>query len=387
VTDYAELHRRLWQAVQEQDGKIGRDTAAFVRRLVEKLQSDGYQITLEVEAELSAYLGQIDGWVRGGIETAANTMISGAAIGSSMRNETVARLATEAFFRQWQDGKRLSERLWDLKTETRRGFGQILAEGAQTGQASGGLIYDLQRQIEMQGARFRLDHKSLNDWATRLAATGKDLLKNPAARARWEKALGKVEAHVDTLRATGTRHAAQAVLKKIRAAVEQGKAEAIDEAVKWWMYDKQLYYLKRIVRTEMADAGHQAVLAATRDDQDIVGYWWRLSSGHPEADICDYYAGIELGLGKGVWPKDQAPQHKAHPHCMCLIIPRVTPRREKGAANYPDLLRSLTPEKRSEIMPRWAQSALDDGVKIEQLMRSDGMGLITKNEAESAKII
>jgi hypothetical protein len=58
---------------------------------------------------------------------------------------------------------------------------------------------------------------------------------------------------------------------------------------------------------------HNAVIDSTHDDSTIIGYQWRLSGSHKIFDICDYYANIDMGLGKGVWTKDAVPRHKAHP--------------------------------------------------------------------------
>ena len=44
---------------------------------------------------------------------------------------------------------------------------------------------------------------------------------------------------------------------------------------------------------------------------------WRLSGKHPKLDICDYHARVDAwGLVPGIYPKAQAPQPPAHPHCL-----------------------------------------------------------------------
>ena len=41
-------------------------------------------------------------------------------------------------------------------------------------------------------------------------------------------------------------------------------------------------------------------------------------------DICDYHANVDAyGLGRGVYPKAAAPQPPFHPHCLCLLSPRI----------------------------------------------------------------
>jgi hypothetical protein len=131
----------------------------------------------------------------------------------------------------------------------------------------------------------------------------------------------------------------------------------------------------------MATAAHRAVISSTESDDSIIGYQWRLSASHPATDICDYYANIEMGLGKGVWTKEAVPHHKAHPHCMCLLIPRVTPIAQKGSKNYAEFIANTTPERRNQLLPKWASEAVDNGIDMKKLINSDGQGLISKKEA------
>jgi len=71
----------------------------------------------------------------------------------------------------------------------------------------------------------------------------------------------------------------------------------------------------------------KATVELTKDEEEIVGYQWRLSRSHPRADICDVYASVDYGLGRGVHPKGKLPRLPAHPHCMCYLVPIV---RRKG---------------------------------------------------------
>jgi hypothetical protein len=185
----------------------------------------------------------------------------------------------------------------------------------------------------------------------------------------------------------GSRSAAERVLSQLQEAVLKGSEELADSAAKWWLYDKQLYHLKRIARTERSTALHRAVIAGSEDDETIIGYQWRLSGSHPAADICDYYANIEMGLGKGVWSKDTVPRHKAHPHCMCLLIPRVTEIRQKGSNNYAEFISTADPERRDQLLPKWAKAALSAGTPLQNLIRPDGLGLIGKASASDRGLI
>jgi hypothetical protein len=204
------------------------------------------------------------------------------------------------------------------------------------------------------------------------------LIHNPAARADWNAVVGEVRERIDGLKMTGSRTAAEQVFKKIQEAVNKSREDLLDNAVKWWTYDKQLYNLKRIARTEMATAAHRAVIASVEGDDSIIGFQWRLSGSHPATDVCDYYANIDMGLGKGVWTKEAVPHHKAHPHCMCLLIPRVTPISQKGSTHYADFVRNSPKQRREQLLPKWANQLNGLGMPLDNLIRPDGMGLVTR---------
>jgi hypothetical protein len=146
--------------------------------------------------------------------------------------------------------------------------------------------------------------------------------------------------------------------------------ELIEKAVNQWLYDRQLYYLKRVARTEAANAFHLSQIKATQKDPDIIGYQWRLSKTHPRADICDFYASVDFGLGKGVWPKDRVSRTKPHPHCLCYLIPRVTPVKTRGAVSFKEFWEKLPENKKREILPRWASKLAHTGVDPNEFLRS-----------------
>jgi len=94
-----------------------------------------------------------------------------------------------------------------------------------------------------------------------------------------------------------------------------------------------------------------------------------------------------MGLGRGVWTKDSVPRHKAHPHCMCLLIPRVTRIKHVGSQDYAEFVKGVTPERREQLLPKWAQAALKKGAPLDQMIRADGFGLISKKDAVALQLI
>jgi hypothetical protein len=377
VADYNALYRKLAQEIQKQEGKIGADSAAFVSAFVTKLRANGWKIDADQQNALNAWLSGTQASIATAIE-AALTVTASAGVLSSAK---ITELSTEAFARQWPDGLNLSERLWNWDNGVKAGLTKTLNNGIALNQGVGKTLYDMQRVIEREhGQRFKLVEHYKEDWVKELHAAGQAMINNPDAKVLWNRAVGEAIDRIDALKVTGTKRAAERVLSQMQKAIAKGSEALLDNAAKWWLYDKQLYHLQRIVRTEMANAGHRAVIASADGDESIIGFQWRLSGSHPTTDICDYYANVELGFGKGVFPKDQVPTAKAHPHCMCLLIPRVTPIKERGTKNYAQFLQKLPKERLGELLPKWASEQVANGKPLTELIRKDGKGLVLKRD-------
>lgn len=376
--DYEELHQQLWALVAAMDGRLVGGAEAVAAKLFAQAKAAGFAYSPAVQAELTTYLDSLDTLLRQNI-AAAIPLGSPAPLGDKL----ITSLSEQAFQERWPDGLRLSDRLWKFRGDTQRGFAQVLQEGVRLGQSASGIIYDLQRQVEARGTRFEIVHAEAEDWAAKLADAGRSAIRNPASRDSWQRAVKEVRRHINQLSDNGTRQAAETAFKKMRAAVAAGDEALIRETLKWWLYDKQLAYFKRIARTEVATAQHRAVIASAIDDPDVIGYLWSVSSSHPRFDICDYYASIDMGLGRGVWPKHAVPKHKAHPHCMCALSPRVTKIKQRGEVNYADFIRGINADQRDKLLPAWARQAQQRGLDWESLIRPDGFGLITRDEARA----
>lgn len=381
--DYPELYKQLNQAIVNVDGDIGKDTEAFVQTFLDSLPEDKSQLGDEAKAQLTAYLTAMQ-------ETVASAITLSTAIGvtgslkkaqSAFQDKRVLALSEQAFNERWADDLTLSKRLWNWQSLTQEGVGQMLQQGVKTGESVNKLMYNMQRMLEFdQQKRFVNISNNRNKWTEELSNAAKQLIHDPAATQQWQYTLNKVEKYIDKLATTGTRHASLQLLNEMKRAVEKGRLDLVDKSLNWWLYDKQLYNLKRIARTEMATAGHRAVIDVSIDDPLIIGYQWRLSSSHKIFDICDYYANIDQGLGKGVFRKDSVPRHKAHPHCSCNLIPRSTTVKEAGSANYAEFIEQLNDKQRTQVLPKWVNSALDDGIPLKQLLREDGLGLVRKQD-------
>lgn len=383
MTDYPALYRQLAREILALEDSIKTDTAEFAAALVTLLRKNGYVLTPDAEEIMGNYIDAMKAAIGIGITQAAAT---GAR--ESMQSATVLKLAEESFKQTWPDGLTLSDRLWKWDSATRDGVAQVLQDGIKTGRGVDAVVMDMQRAIERAagGERFKIVTEHVDDWVKELYEAGTALIHDPSAKAEWDAVVANAREIIDSLKETGSRAAAERVFDQLTKAVAKGKEAAMDKAVKWWTYDKQLYNLKRIARTEMANAGHRAVIASTEDDESIIGYQWRLSASHPVTDICDYYASIDMGYGKGIFTKDTVPRAKAHPHCMCLLIPRVTPIDERGNKNYAEFLRNLPKDQQADLLPDWAATAMKNGTSIEMLLRPDGLGLVTQAQFENKPI-
>jgi len=378
MTDTPALYRELAKEILIVEGNIGGDTDAFIQRFIAALPEDKSQISEQAKAELSAYLAAMNETVKNGIVVASSLGLFGK---RDMQNKQVLALAEKAFTERWADDLTLSNRLWNWNALTEEGVGQMLQQGVKTGESVNTLLYNMQRMIEFDRAKqFAMVSNNRNKWTKELTDAARQLIHDPEATQQWKYTLSKVEQYIDKLAVTGSRHASLQLLNQIKVAVTKNNLSLVDKSLQWWLYDKQLYNLKRIARTEMATAAHRAIIEATIDNELIIGYQWRLSSSHKIFDICDYYANIDQGLGKGVWRKDSVPRHKAHPHCMCTLTPRVSMVKAQGSENYAGFLAKLNDKQREQILPKWASEAMSKGTSLKTLLNKEGTGLISKSD-------
>ena len=97
--------------------------------------------------------------------------------------------------------------------------------------------------------------------------------------------------------------------------------KALENAVKVALEEKSRYYANRIAVTESQRSKNFARAKEYLDDDEIEFVRYRMSSKHPMMDICDYYANLDVGYGKGIVPKEQMIHLPLHQHCMCRYDP------------------------------------------------------------------
>jgi len=285
------------------------------------LKSKNYQITDEVKKQVRDILDENERFIR--------TLLNGLTVQvkiskQPLKPDIVQRIQEKIWNTKYPDGLTLSERLWKNKKETEKEFYKVLKKQMALGKTFTETAYKIQKHMEkLHGKKFVQLTKEEIKLIEKLRTTAKAMIKGEITKEKFQKILKQYEKYIKQRKESpyGVKTAHQQLLKNLTKAVENLSEEAVDDAIKWYMYDKQLYNLKRIARTETANIYHIMVIENWQDNEFVIGYRWRLSSAHEIRDICDEYANVDFGLGKGVFPKDKVPPKVAHPHCTCIIEP------------------------------------------------------------------
>lgn len=78
------------------------------------------------------------------------------------------------------------------------------------------------------------------------------------------------------------------------------------------------YASMRLARTEINNAHHTTTVRMAQDKPWVTGFKWNLSGSHTKPDECNEYAERNVGLGVGVFNKEDVPS-KPHPQCLCYL--------------------------------------------------------------------
>ncbi|WP_312337219.1 hypothetical protein [Anaerospora hongkongensis] len=163
--------------------------------------------------------------------------------------------------------------------------------------------------------------------------------------------------------------------KKLVSATGKLNATALDNAVWSAVQEKSRYYADRISRTENARAWFDGFILETQNDELVWGYRWVLSNRHKYVpfDQCDVCANMDLGYGKGIYPKDKVPSIPRHPHCMCSLevvyYDEIDPSAvfdPNGARKYID---SLTDQEREDLFGAAGAKAYQQGDDWQKWLR------------------
>ncbi|BCD59621.1 MULTISPECIES: hypothetical protein [unclassified Nitratiruptor] len=143
-------------------------------------------------------------------------------------------------------------------------------------------------------------------------------LNNPNAQRKLLKQVNKLKTL--PLRA-GYTHLLEVIEKKNKKALDKALRVAIEE--------KARFYANRIAQTEIFRAKNWQNAVEYLEDDEVEFVKFEMSSSHPKTDICDFYANLDIGYGKGVVPKEQMRTLPLHPFCRCKYIPHYLTSKEK----------------------------------------------------------
>ena len=93
--------------------------------------------------------------------------------------------------------------------------------------------------------------------------------------------------------------------------------------------------------------------------------------------MCDVYASVDYGLGRGVWPKEKVPKRKPHPHCLCYLIP-ITERKWMKVKEEKKLDKRIL----RRIAPQYVKDLEALGIDVEKLWSDELSAFIRKKDLE-----
>lgn len=110
----------------------------------------------------------------------------------------------------------------------------------------------------------------------------------------------------------------------------------------------------RLFRTELNRAHGEAYQAAAFAHPDVAGTRFLLSPRHPEPDICDMHASVNLyGLGRGVYPEGKNPW-PAHPNTLSYVevvfSDEITESDRQGKQTALDWLRAQSTQSQISVL-------------------------------------
>ena len=158
------------------------------------------------------------------------------------------------------------------------------------------------------------------------------LLSDSGMQGDMTRAFARLQA--DNLKTEALRAAYKQALAALDD-IQAGKGAALlEKRLQTAFYERMRYFANRIAQTEIHRAYMKREAAILLDDEEVEFVQIRRRPNAESVCMCSLYAGRDkYGLGKGVYPKRAAPVPPFHPHCRCVISPRLdlTGRKERPA--------------------------------------------------------
>ena len=118
-------------------------------------------------------------------------------------------------------------------------------------------------------------------------------------------------------------------------------------------HEKMRYYANRIAKTETHRAFMSKRAKDMLEDDEVEFVKYEMSPAHKKTDICDFYANLDVGYGRGVIPKREMRATPLHPHCYCIYTPyykKVKGKRKKWKTAVKETMSKFSEKKQIEIL-------------------------------------
>jgi hypothetical protein len=141
--------------------------------------------------------------------------------------------------------------------------------------------------------------------------------------------------------------------KDIIRRLEKLSDEELRKYIKVAYHEKMRYYAKRIADTETHRAAMSKRAREYLNDKNIEFVRFEMSAAHPKIDICDFYANLDIGYGRGIVPKSEMRTLPLHPHCHCVYSPyygKVKGRRKSWNKAVKDTMNKFNEAQQKEIL-------------------------------------
>lgn len=211
-------------------------------------------------------------------------------------------------------GYTYSQRIWRMLEDVRNLLQQTMAKHVRDFTELRTALDDF---VELQ-----LDDPSLPRHIKRVKQAARQALtRTKASKEALLREVKQAQRYVDKLTPgeRGTQGFQRRTMQRLKNAALKGNEAAIDEALKFFVEKRMRYRAQVLVRTETYRAYRAGVLDEYQRQDVCLAVRWQLSPSHKVRDKCDLYAQADMGLGKGVWPKQSVPQEHVSGRC------RLTP--------------------------------------------------------------
>jgi hypothetical protein len=149
-----------------------------------------------------------------------------------------------------------------------------------------------------------------------------------------ERALARMQ--VDNLSTPALKAAYSEALAALDALEGGAGTKLLEKRLEVAFFERMRYFAARIARTELHRAYSDAEALRLMLDADVEFIQIRRTPGGGVC-ICSLMTGRDLyGLGPGVYPKALAPRPPFHPHCRCVMSPRLDLTGKKAKEVNPD---------------------------------------------------